>query len=119
MRADTGLLDNRPVSCPQPSVVSLRSEEMGHVLRLPRPMNFSYTSYQLSPVRLLYAARALRGFGDGFAVIILPAYLSAIGYTPFQIGVVATTALLGSALLTLAVGFFAPQHDLPNLLLVG
>jgi MFS family permease len=68
---------------------------------------------------LLYAARALRGFGDGFAVIILPAYLSAIGYTPFQIGVVATTALLGSALLTLGVGFFAPRHDLRNLLLVG
>jgi MFS family permease len=70
-------------------------------------------------IALLYAARALRGFGDGFAVIILPAYLSAIGYTPFQIGVVATTALLGSALLTLAVGFFAPKHDLRNLLLVG
>ena len=55
----------------------------------------------------LYAARGIRGFGDGFAVIILPAYLTAIGYTPFQIGLVATAALLGSALLTLAVGFFA------------
>jgi hypothetical protein len=40
-------------------------------------------------VRLLYAARGLRGFGDGFAVIILPAYLSAIGYSPLQIGIVA------------------------------
>jgi MFS family permease len=70
-------------------------------------------------IALLYAARALRGFGDGFAVIILPAYLSAIGCTPFQIGVVATSALLGSALLTLGVGFFAPKHDLRNLLLVG
>ena len=50
----------------------------------------------------LYAARGVRGFGDGFAVIILPAYLSAIGFTPFQIGLVATAALLGSSLLTLA-----------------
>ena len=35
-----------------------------------------------SDVLLLYAARGVRGFGDGFAVIILPAYLSAIGYEP-------------------------------------
>ena len=28
---------------------------------------------------LLYVARAARNFGDGFAVIVLPAYLSAIG----------------------------------------
>ena len=70
-------------------------------------------------VRLLYAARGLRGFGDGFAVIILPAYLSAIGYSSLQIGIVATAALLGSAVLTLAVGFFAPRHDLRNLLLAG
>ena len=52
----------------------------------------------------LYAARAVRGFGDGFAIIILPAYLSAIGYDPVEIGIVATASLLGTALLTLAVG---------------
>src|SRR5438874_9602439 len=66
----------------------------------------------------LYAARAVRGFGDGFAAIVLPAYLSEIGYTPLQIGIVATAALFGSAVMTLAVGFFAPRHDLRNLLLV-
>jgi MFS family permease len=82
-------------------------------------MNFPYTKSQPADVTLLYAARGIRGFGDGFAVIILPAYLSAIGYTPFQIGIVATTALLGSSLLTLGVGFFAPKHDLRNLLLAG
>jgi MFS family permease len=72
-----------------------------------------------SEIKLLYIARGIRGFGDGFAVIILPAYLSAIGYSPFQIGIVATAALLGSSLLTLGVGFFAPRHDLRNLLLLG
>jgi MFS family permease len=36
-----------------------------------------------------------------------------------QIGIVATAALLGSALLTLGVGFFAPKHDLRDLLLAG
>jgi MFS family permease len=70
-------------------------------------------------VLLLYAARGVRGFGDGFAVIILPAYLSAIGFTPFQIGIVATAALLGSSLLTLLIGFVAPRHDLRNLLILG
>ena len=43
------------------------------------------------------AARAVRAFGDGFAIIILPAYLTEIGLTPLWIGVVATSALLGSA----------------------
>jgi MFS family permease len=67
----------------------------------------------------LYAARALRGFGDGFAIIILPAYLSAIGFSPAEIGIVASASLLGTALLTLAIGFIAPHHDLRTLLLGG
>lgn len=75
------------------------------------------------PVRsslfLLYAARGTRGFGDGFAIILLPAYLTVLGYSPFQIGLVATASLLGTALLTLLVGFIAPRHDLRNLLLAG
>src|SRR5215472_5325695 len=65
----------------------------------------------------LYAARAARGFGDGFAAIILTAYLLEIGFNPFQIGVVATAALLGSAATTLVVGFLAPRYDLRTLLL--
>ena len=56
----------------------------------------------------LYAARAARDLGGGFAAIILPTYLSEFGFRPFQIGIVATAALLGSALLTLAIGLLAP-----------
>jgi MFS family permease len=70
-------------------------------------------------LRLVLAARAARNFGDGFAVIILPAYLTAIGYAPAQIGIIATTALLGSALLTLSVGWLAPRFDLRSLLIAG
>ena len=65
----------------------------------------------------LYAARAARGFGDGFAAIILPAYLLEIGFNPFQIGLVATAALLGSAATTLAIGLLAPRYHLRTLLL--
>ena len=70
-------------------------------------------------IRLLYAARCLRGFGDGFAVVILPAYLIAIGLGPVQIGFVATVSLAGTAALTLLVGLIAPRHDLRNMLLLG
>ena len=71
-----------------------------------------------SDVFNLYAARAARGFGDGFAATILPAYLLEIGFNPFQIGLVATAALLGSAVMTLAIGFLAPRYGLRTLLLV-
>ena len=67
----------------------------------------------------LYAARAARGFGDGFAVIILPVYLSEIGFIPLQIGLVAAAALLGSAGMTMAVGILARHHDLRRLLLIS
>jgi MFS family permease len=70
-------------------------------------------------IYLLYAARCLRGFGDGFAVVVLPAYLSAIGFSPVQIGFVATTSLFGTAVLTLLVGLIAPRYDLRNMLLLG
>jgi len=66
----------------------------------------------------VYAARATRGFGDGFAIIILPAYLTEIGFDPFRIGIIATAALLGTAATTLAAGFLAARYDLRNLLLV-
>jgi MFS family permease len=72
-----------------------------------------------SPISLLYAARALRGFGDGFAIIILPAYMTALGYDAIAVGLVATASLLGTALLTLVVGWIAPRHDLRALMLLG
>jgi MFS family permease len=70
-------------------------------------------------VHYLYAARALRGFGDGFAIIILPVYLLAIGLSPQQVGIVASASLLGTAALTLFAGFVAPRYDLRNLFLIG
>jgi MFS family permease len=68
---------------------------------------------------LLFTARALRGFGDGFAIVVLPAYLAAIGYNAAQIGLIAAAALFGTALFTLAIGFIAPRYDLRNLLIAG
>src|SRR5947207_9993303 len=72
-----------------------------------------------SLIALLYVARGLRGFGDGFAIIILPAYMTALGYDAVAVGIVATASLLGTALLTLIVGLIAPRHDLRPLLMFG
>jgi MFS family permease len=70
-------------------------------------------------IALLFIARGIRGLGDGFAIIILPAYLSAIGFDAVQIGIIVSASLFGTALLTLAVGFIAPRHDMRTFLLAG
>jgi MFS family permease len=55
--------------------------------------------------RRVVIGRSLRAVADGFVSIILPAYLLTLGLDPFEVGVVATATLLGSASLTLVVGF--------------
>ncbi|WP_332116991.1 MFS transporter [Azorhizobium caulinodans] len=72
-----------------------------------------------SPVSSLYAARALRDFGDGFVAVLLPVYLSALGLGAFEIGVVATAALFGSALMTFAIGFLGHRIDRRTLLIAA
>jgi MFS family permease len=73
----------------------------------------------LAPTTYLLAARALRDFGDGFVAVLLPVYLLALGFTPLEVGVIATAALLGSALLTIAVGFLGARYDHRQLLLAA
>jgi len=65
------------------------------------------------------AARALRDFGDGFVAILLPVYLTALGLSAFHVGVIATLALFGSALLTLGAGFLTARYDVRGLLLAS
>jgi MFS family permease len=77
------------------------------------------TSPQRSDIRLLLVARGIRGFGDGFAAIVLPAYLVAIGFGTVEIGIVAAASLFGLALLTLGVGVVAPRYELRHLLIAG
>lgn len=70
-------------------------------------------------VRGILAARALRGFADGFVSVLLARYLSGLGFSPFQIGAVVTGTLIGSAALTLAVGLAAYRRPLRSLLLAA
>ncbi|WP_460450998.1 MFS transporter [Alsobacter sp. SYSU BS001988] len=70
------------------------------------------------PARL-YAARAVRDFGDGFVAVLSPVYLTVLGLGALEIGVVATAALLGSAATTLAIGWLGGRHDQRALLVMA
>jgi MFS family permease len=72
-----------------------------------------------NPTAYLYAARALRDFGDGFVAILLPVYLTAMGLGAFEVGVVATLALFGSALMTLGIGLLGARMDQRRLLIAA
>jgi MFS family permease len=57
--------------------------------------------------RKVLIARALRAVADGYVSILLPAYLLALGLDAFQVGMVSTATLMGSASLTLFAGLIA------------
>ncbi|MER8842018.1 MFS transporter, partial [Mesorhizobium sp. M0913] len=57
--------------------------------------------------------------GDGFVAVLLPVYLLALGFAPLQVGIIATGSLLGSALLTIAVGLLGARRDHRQLLLAA
>lgn len=64
---------------------------------------------------LFLLSRGLRGFCDGFIAVLLPAYLLALGFSQFHVGLVSSTTLIGSALATVVVGALAnrlPQRRL-------
>jgi MFS family permease len=82
-----------------------------------RPTHEDSALQRLSPTTCLFAARALRDFGDGFVAVLLPVYLLALGLTPLEVGVVSTVSLLGSAFLTIGVGFLGARYDHRQLLL--
>ena len=65
----------------------------------------------------VFAARALRGFADGFVAVLLPVYLLALGLGGLEVGAIATATLFGSALATLAVGAWGHRWAGRNLML--
>ena len=70
-----------------------------------------------STVRRLLWVRGLRAFADGYVSLVLPVYLLALGLSPFDVGVIATATLLGSAALSIAVGLHAHRIGYRTLLL--
>jgi MFS family permease len=68
--------------------------------------------------RLLYAGRGLRAFADGFVSLLLPVYITALGFDVVAVGVISAATMLGSAALTIGVGFTAHRYG-RRLLLIG
>jgi hypothetical protein len=62
------------------------------------------------------AARGVRALADGYMAVLLPAYLLALGLGTVEVGVLATTTLLGSALVTIAVGAWGHRFAASSLL---
>lgn len=68
--------------------------------------------------RILWG-RGLRAFADGYVSLLFPVYLIALGFGPFEVGVIATATLLGSGALTLVVGIQARRLQYRTLLLMA
>jgi MFS family permease len=69
-------------------------------------------------VRVL-AARGVRAFGDGFVALLLPIYLVELGFSALAIGAIVTSTLIGTAILTLGVGWIANRYSRRLLLLTS
>ncbi len=69
--------------------------------------------------RLLLIGRGLRAFVDGYVAVLLPVYLLALGFGTWEVGLVSTATLLGSALATLAVGVWGHRFHHRGLLLAA
>src|SRR5271170_7901880 len=65
------------------------------------------------------AARGVRAFGDGFVALLLPIYLVERGFSALAIGTIVTGTLIGTALMTLWVGWIANRHSRRLLLLAA
>ncbi len=70
-------------------------------------------------VARVLVAKGIRSFGDGYVSLLLPLYLLDLGFGPLAVGIIATATLLGSGLLTLAVGLHAHRWHYRTLLLAA
>src|SRR5262244_1993425 len=61
----------------------------------------------------ILAARGVRAFGDGFVALLLPIYLVERGFSALAVGTIVTGTLVGTALMTLWVGWIANRYSRP------
>jgi MFS family permease len=67
----------------------------------------------------LLATRGIRAFGDGLASLLLPVYLTLLGYDAIEVGALATAALMGSAVIVWLSGLIAHRLGVRRLLLLA
>jgi MFS family permease len=78
----------------------------------------SLTLLSSDALRVL-VARGLRGFADGFVALLLPIYLVDLGFSSLAVGTIVASTLIGTALLTLWIGWIAHRHSRRRLLLAA
>jgi MFS family permease len=61
-------------------------------------------------LRYLLAGRGLRSLTQGYLAVVVPLFLTELGFSTVQVGALLATAAGASALLTAAVGFVADRH---------
>ena len=66
--------------------------------------------------RYLLFARGMRAFVDGYVAVLLPVYLLALGLGTWEVGLLSTATLLGSSLMTVAVGVWGHRFHHRHLL---
>src|SRR3954468_15038767 len=67
----------------------------------------------------ILTARGARAFGDGFVALLLPIYLYELGFSALAIGAIIAATLIGTALLTLWVGFVANRYSRRRMLIAA
>jgi MFS family permease len=72
-----------------------------------KPDNLWYPRSTTADGKRLLVTRALRGLADGAVSVLLPSYLTAIGFSALQVGAIVFGTLIGSAALTLWIGLAA------------
>jgi MFS family permease len=73
----------------------------------------------VTEVHRVTVGRTVRGFADGFVSVLLARYLTDLGYSPLQVGLIVTGTLIGSAALTLTFGAWARRAGLGRLLVAA
>lgn len=73
----------------------------------------------LRDARVLLWTRALRAFGDGYISLLLPFYLTLLGFDALEIGIIITATLLGAGSMTLGVGLIAHRYRSRSLLMAA
>jgi MFS family permease len=72
-----------------------------------KPNNLWHPRSTSADGKRLLVTRALRGLADGAVSVLLPSYLTAIGFSALQVGAIVFGTLIGSAALTLWIGLAA------------
>jgi len=73
----------------------------------------------LHDARVLLWTRGMRAFGDGYISLLLPYYLTLLGFDALQIGVIITATLFGAGGMTLTIGLIAHRYRARSLLMAG